>query len=85
MVLALYLLGVVVAFYPLVHTLVHTVASRERDGVDWGFATVIGAILSAGWPLILVGVGAFLVSKRIWSGSWSLPWKAPIRETANGR
>lgn len=82
---AIYLIGVVVLYYPIVHTLAHTLAGSDRDGTDWGFAVVIGAILAAFWPVILAGFCVFLVSTRIWTGTWARPWSTPTRDRSNVR
>lgn len=77
---AVYVIGMVLAYYPIAHAIVY---SAERpDGADWGFGVTLGAILSLFWPALLAAFCVFMVSKRLWTGRWSVPWRKSIRDKA---
>lgn len=83
---AVWLVVIPIGYYPLVHKLVHWMAGSfddEPDGSDWFFGVFIGFIVMLIWPvaiaLAIVCLGTFMVSKRLWTGSWRVPWRTRER------
>jgi hypothetical protein len=81
----IYVAGVVLAYYPIVHTLAHYMGGEDPDGWHWACSLWLGAIGAVLWPVALAVVAVFLVSKRIWTGTWTLPWRTPMRDHSKVR
>lgn len=80
-------LGVgILGVYPLARAMVHFMAGEfdmEAERFDWCMASLVSCLLMFIWPVVLgfllVCGSAFMVSKRIWTGNWRLPWKTGAR------
>lgn len=69
---AIWLVGVILTLYPVAHFVTHDMASRPGPA-DWACGALVGSFAAALWPLFLAGAGLWLVSRRIWAGTWKLP------------
>lgn len=74
--------GGLLLVYPVAHVVAHALPLREDErpeGADWVLGGIVGVFVGAFWPLAVTALGAFMLSRRIWVGTWRLPWRWPAR------
>lgn len=79
----LYLWVAVLVVYPVTHAVAHDCACGQPPEMgDWVPAVAAGTLAAVIWPVLLFGFAAFMVSRRIWAGTWRLRWPSSMREDA---
>jgi hypothetical protein len=62
----IYISGLVVSVYPVSRMILNGIVGDSPDTTDRFLGGMIALLLSAFWPLILVGIVAYQISERIW-------------------
>ncbi len=55
------------AWWPCSHLVLDAFAFDEPDPTDVAFSAFFGAVMAVLWPVVLLGVAGFRLSRAIWS------------------
>lgn len=64
--LFLWFSGWILGIYPMSKLMLNAVAGKKADSTDVGFSIFLSVCVCLFWPLVLLGVGGYKLSKKIW-------------------